>query len=573
MKTSLPGSFGLRLLTVLMAVSATAALAQSTPSADQLLRLEQERLRFEQERNQQRQMPSGVDLLKDRKAAPAAASAGRKGACFTVNQINVQGAQEVYIADMDAIKAKYLMQCLGANEIESLLGDLTAEYVSRGFVTTRAYLPEQDLKSGKMRVLVMEGRIERMQVVGDGADRINLDLAVPARAGDLLNIRDLEQAVDQINSARGNKVVMDLVPGSQPGKTVVMFKNTASNPFFAEATADNQGAVNTGKVGYGTTLKLGGGMGFNETLMLTARRTNPHEAEKSADSLGFNVSVPVGYTTYGFGVSQSNFSIGLPITNRASLLYLTGESTSYNLNVDRVLSRDQGSLYKGVLLVNSVNSKNYADGTLIQVSSRHSNSLSLGVNGTLNVAEGSLFVQPMMVMGLNGQSNLPVGMNQQSVGAQAEFTKYTLDANFNRDFKEWGQDMAWTSAFRGQYSSTELFTTQQMIIGGLPSVRGFVSSFLTGDTGFYWRNDLSLKKGYDFDGMAVQARYYAGYDYGRISSHDPLALTGRLSGYVFGLNLQQKNGSVDFQATKADHVPEGLSRESAHFYVRLTLNN
>ena len=33
-------------------------------------------------------------------------------------------------------------------------------YIDRGYVTSRAYLPQQDLSSGELRVIVVEGRLE-----------------------------------------------------------------------------------------------------------------------------------------------------------------------------------------------------------------------------------------------------------------------------------------------------------------------------------------------------------------------------------------------------------------------------
>ena len=44
--------------------------------------------------------------------------------------------------------AEYSKRCLGVAEIEQLLGAVTREYIVDGYITTRVYLPPQDLTRG-----------------------------------------------------------------------------------------------------------------------------------------------------------------------------------------------------------------------------------------------------------------------------------------------------------------------------------------------------------------------------------------------------------------------------------------
>jgi hemolysin activation/secretion protein len=554
---------------------APSAWAQTVPSsaadaASQQLRQEQDRLRFEQERARQQQRPSGVDL---KVPEPGASRAREAGPCINIRAVEIAGADEMYPDERASLVAQYQGGCISASDIQALMGAVTKHYVERGFITTRAYLPEQDLRSGVLRLLVQEGRIEKIQVRGDDAGRINLAWALSAREGDLLNIRDLEQAVDQINSARGNKVKLDLVPGSKPGQTMVVFNNQASNPLGIQFSLDNQGAALTGRESASAILTAGGLLGANETISLAIRRTVPHTTEKSADSVGISYSLPVGYSTVGVNFSESNFSAGIMVPNRASPIILRGASSTMGLSLDRMLARDQSSLHKAVLSLSSVNSKNYADDVLLQVNSRRSNTLAAGTSSTLVVADGLLTVSPQLVLGLNDQSNLPVGLNTQSDGVQAQFTKYTLDASYSKGFRVGQHDMAWGSLFKGQHSAERLLSSQQILIGGLPSVRGYVSNILTGDSGYYWRNDVSLKQQLQLGTALFNTRVYAGYDIGHVSSHDPQAAQGRLSGVVLGTAAQFPNAELDLSWTRADKLPAGMSRESSQVWLRLTLRN
>lgn len=561
---------------LLVAWSSTAVIAQSVPSAAavdaaaQQLRQEQERLRYEQERTRKPEQPSGIDLKALQPPVPKVESVGP---CSQVAAVQIDGADEMYADERADLATHYAGRCLSAGDIQALMADVTKHYIDRGFITTRVYLPEQDLRSGQLRVLVQEGRIEKLEVRGDEAQRINLAWALPAHEGDLLNIRDLEQAVDQLNSARGNKVKLDLLPGSKPGQTVVVFNNTASNPLGFQLSLDNQGSASTGRDSATATLITGGVLGANETMSLTLRRTSPHTTEKGADSVGFSYSLPVGYSTLGFNASQSNYSMGVAIQNRSTPMIMKGQSTTLGVALERMLARDQNDLHKAVLSISSVDSKNYADDVLMQVNSRRSNTLAAGTSSTMKVADGLLTLNPMVAMGMNDQSNLPAGLNTQSAGVQAEFTKYTLDANFSKGFRLAQEEMAWGSTFKGQYSPDRLLTTQQILIGGLPSVRGYVNNILTGDSGFYWRNDLSLKRQLQWGETLINSRLYAGYDYGRVSSHDPQATQGRLSGFVLGAAAQLPNADLDISWTRADQLPATMVRESGQTWLRLTIRN
>ncbi|MDN3719644.1 POTRA domain-containing protein [Roseibium salinum] len=55
-------------------------------------------------------------------------------------------------------------KCFALEQIFGLVRDTTNLYVDAGYVTSRAYLPEQDLSTGTLRIQVVEGRIEQVQL-------------------------------------------------------------------------------------------------------------------------------------------------------------------------------------------------------------------------------------------------------------------------------------------------------------------------------------------------------------------------------------------------------------------------
>lgn len=541
-----------------------AVLAQiSDPAANLLLRQEQERLRLEQERSTRERAPSGVDL---NTIKPAQATVTKGGICHDIKTINYLGADVLDAEDRSVLSAPYANKCMQAVDIQNLMGEVTKQYIDRGFTTTRAYLPAQDLSQGVLQILVQEGRIERFVVEGDTSKRMNLRWAVPAVAGDVLNIRQLEQAVDQLNSVPGNKVTMDVVPGSQPGKSVVVFRNTASTPVNLQISADNQGSEPTGINGTSATLAVGGVLGMNETLTVTARKSAPHTEDASSDSSSVGLSLPDGFATYGVSVAKSNFSTGF-VTNVGNHMVTHGDSTTYALTAERVMARDQDSRHSFVTALSQVEggTRTVTDaGNVIAKSARTAKTLAVGIKTSTAVAGGNFYIKPELVLGL---APIP---NTISDGPQGEFTKLGLDVNYDKRFDGLGQKFGWTSNFKGQYSRDSLLSSQQILIGSTSSVRGFVNNAMSGDSGYYWRNELAWHSQISVANVSVKNKLYVGFDMGRITNHDPLQPRGSMTGSSLGLISEFGKLVLDISRTQARTLPSTMTIEAPQTWVRVS---
>ncbi|WP_238706740.1 POTRA domain-containing protein [Pseudomonas aeruginosa] len=84
--------------------------------------------------------------------APAAADAsGDDERCFEIRRIELEGAGHLGESARRQLLAPYQGRCLGVGQLNALLKAVTDHYLDRGYVTTRAYLPQQDLASGTLR--------------------------------------------------------------------------------------------------------------------------------------------------------------------------------------------------------------------------------------------------------------------------------------------------------------------------------------------------------------------------------------------------------------------------------------
>ncbi|WP_375617248.1 POTRA domain-containing protein, partial [Bartonella sp. AP58NXGY] len=93
-------------------------------------------------------------------------------------------------------------RCLGIAEINKVLKAVTKLYMKRGYIAVRAYLPEQDLRGGRLKIVVVEGQVEDITLEGHKVERQSqgeIITAFPNLVGQPAHLRSIEQGLDQIN--------------------------------------------------------------------------------------------------------------------------------------------------------------------------------------------------------------------------------------------------------------------------------------------------------------------------------------------------------------------------------------
>src|SRR5690606_22322475 len=106
-------------------------------------------------------------------------------------------------------------RCLGQQGLSQLLKHLNGNLLARGNVTSRLALPEQDLKSEILVLHFFPGYLDEIQL--PEGYRGSWRTAFPMRHGDVLNLRDLEQGLEQIKRLASQDVQMEIKPSDETG--------------------------------------------------------------------------------------------------------------------------------------------------------------------------------------------------------------------------------------------------------------------------------------------------------------------------------------------------------------------
>ncbi|MCW5322833.1 ShlB/FhaC/HecB family hemolysin secretion/activation protein [Verminephrobacter aporrectodeae subsp. tuberculatae] len=554
---------------------ATHARAQTPPAAidrqNQIIeRQQQDQLREEQDRTMRARPPPGGTDLQDLKPQVSVPELGAP--CREIREIRFGGDTQHLPSDLKHdIENGNAGRCLGGPELEGILAAVTKSYIDRGYITTRAYLPAQDLRSGILEVTVVEGRIERFELIGGRDSAQWIRGAFPVNPGDLLNLRDLEQGINQINSLSTNNAKLDLRPGSEPGQTVVGVENPAAFPVHAYVSLDNSGTRATGVFPASATVSFDSVLGLNELLSITKRQSVlPKRREHNSDSIGLRAVLPFGYNTFSLDTSQSGYTNVLHPPSGLSLVS-EGRTVSKSLTADRVVYRDQASRISLSARLGTQSTRNWLGGEYLQVSSRTLSTLDWAASAFTQVGGGILNARFSYVEGLTNFGALRDADDRPDDLPHAQFRKLALDLGFSRGLDIAGRVFQWSSQFSGQHAYDTLYGAQQILIGGNSSVRGFLDSVLSGDNGFYLRNELSIPGTVaTIQGAPLSVRTYAGLDAGRVSNRAAGVPSGSLSGATLGTALQWKTLNLDVFAARAVHMPSALKREGTRYSFRLS---
>nr|WP_256347298.1 ShlB/FhaC/HecB family hemolysin secretion/activation protein [Pseudomonas sp. D2002] len=540
--------------------------AAPNPGDTDLIRDRQDRLLEEQRRR--------LDGLKDLpgSATPATApNAAADNRCFPIKTVQLSGADALGANERTQILAPYTGQCLGVAQLNALLKTITERYIDKGLVTSRAYLPQQDLSSGNLKVQVVEGRLEGLKgAEGSGFSERQLAQVFPGKPGDVLNLREIEQMVDQLNRLPSNQAQMELAPGKAVGGSDVLVKNSAQKPWRAGVSYGNDGQRSTGRQQAGTSFDWDNPLGLSDQLSLRAGHDVVSDTSKNSRNAMLNYNLPFGWWNLNYSYSESEYRSQAQANGFS--FKQSGDSQNHQLRLERVIYRDALSKTSLSTGVSYLSTHNYIEDSKLALSSNRISEAQFGINHGRRIGGAFLNIDLGMQDGIgafDAQSNRDVKAGQPD----ARYRKYTATLSYLQPFKLWDESFSFTSLMTGQHSEDVLFSPQRTSLGGQSSIRGYQDQSLTGDSGGYWRNDLRWTRPVTWSWMhAVFAEYGSslGYDQGVISHgrYNP-DQHGRMTSDALELFARGPNVAATVTFAHSLERPDAITEREAPIYFRL----
>jgi len=548
------------LLVTWLGLSGLAQAASTLNPADQDIIERRQKNLLEQAQQQRDDLQNTTDLP----TLPLPVPEMEDKTCHHVNRIVFQGAEHLSWSVKDKLASFYQGRCLTLLRINNLVRETTNAYITRGYVTSQAWLPEQDIAGGELTVAVSEGRVEGISL--DGQETLALKMAFPGLVGHVLNLRDIEQGMEQLNRLPSQQVAIDIQPGKRPGYSSVALRRTSTRlPVSVSFGADNGGQKSTGTGQMNAGVVLDNPLRLADQWSLSASRDDAFHHDRRSRSLSGGVTLPYGYWLFSYQAAWNDFYQHIPIQD-ARYRY-AGNAVVQRLDVNRTLLRDGRQKLALDLGVSRRRTENKLAGQRLTNSSVTVASLSAGLNYSRTLSGGYLTLNPTVSHGLSG-----LGASRDDpaapYAARSKFRKLSLSASY---FYPLTPSLYYLTSAYGQASADNLYSGERISLGGQYSVRGFKEQYLTGNRGAYWRNELNWQLGPV--PVIGDVSLTAALDGGWLRSETHQVDGGSVAGAALGLAINNRWFNQAFTVGKPLAHPNSLQpdRWVAYWQAGITL--
>ncbi|WP_442941033.1 ShlB/FhaC/HecB family hemolysin secretion/activation protein [Nostoc sp.] len=220
---------------------------------------------------------------------------------FEVIGSTVFSAQELALAT-----AEFTKRPISLTEVYQARSKITDLYVKNGYITSGAYIPPQTIQSGVVKIQVVEGKLEDIQVTGTrrlNPNYVRSRLAIATSPP--LNRQRLLEALQllQLNPLIQN-VTAELSAGSRTGASLLEVKISEAKTFSSQIVLDNGRSPSVGSFRRRLQLNEANLLGFGDALSLGYTNTDGSNSFDASYTLPLNPRN--GTLAFNYGITSSN---------------------------------------------------------------------------------------------------------------------------------------------------------------------------------------------------------------------------------------------------------------------------
>lgn len=480
--------------------------------------------------------------------------------CFLIEQVELRNSAPEESRLIDIASAALagpqkndspLRKCVGAQGISLLIQRAQDALVAQGFVTSRVLAPPQDLSGGNLILQIVAGRINAIgfdpaKEATDQPVRATTVNTVPTAAGQVLNLRDLEQGLENFKRVPTAEADIQIVPApaGAPDQSDLRISRTQAFPVRFTATLDDSGSKSSGKVQGSATLSLDNPLGLSDLFYVTLSHDLSgmdtragNDASNSGDhgTRGNTVhyDLPLGYWLLGATYSFSTYYQS--VAGASQTYTYSGTSDTSDIKLSRIVWRNASAKTTLGLKAWQRKSNNYIDDTEVAVQRRVVGGWEVSA-GHKHFVGDSTFEASLSYKRGTGDFDTIAAPEELFGEGNSRFGLAVLDATATVPFALGATQLRYSGTLKVQDNFSPLTPQDRFAIGGRYTVRGFDGeSSLSAERGWTLRNDLSLPLGKNGNDQGAH-ELYVGVDAGEVGGPSSTALLGNtLSGAVLGV--------------------------------------
>lgn len=366
---------------------------------------------------------------------------------------------------------------------------LEKAYRAKGYDTVVVDVPQQDARTGIVRLHVLEIPVGKLRVVGSQyhlPSRIKEQ--VPSLAeGAVPNLKQAQAEIAEANRLPESQITPIEKKGKVPGTVDVDLRVKDTLPLHASATLNNDHAQNTAQlrtianVSYGNLWQLG--HQISATAILA-----PQNLDNAEVFVG-SYTIPLWNTPWSllFTGTYSNSNVqALAGTGVFGKGYTAGMTGLLQLPPWSDMAQ---SLSAGITFKHNVNDllfEGLPNEACNQpaVSGRSCSEywpVTVGYTLARQSRQATLTATTQLTLGLRGLGSGTRAIQNNRAFAKGNFTKLNIDVGYTREMP-W--NMRLVANLSGQVADQPLLANEEFSAGGLSNLRGYLQSEALGDEGF-----------------------------------------------------------------------------------------
>ncbi len=491
-----------------------------------------------------------------------------------INEIVVEN---VTLLSDDVIKnliMTYEGQKLSMTKIQAIADEITAEYRTQGYVTSRAYVPPQSLQNGRLIIKVIEGKLGSLTVEGNKYFKTSLFREyIDLKPYGYFDYSALQRSLVYINEHPDRTARIVLVPGKEPGTTDLVLDVKDQFPFHVGFEYDNYASRFLKNDRFAWTLEHNNLLGFDDRLYLKGQYSEGALLELYQGRYVF----PVNKT---FDVGFYVLNVETDLVKEFEALDAHGDAFLAGIFINKeVIYRDDLELrlnagfdYKDI--------KNH----LLGLETSHDELRVIKFGGDLDFNDRfgrNIFTTELGV----GIPDFLGSMDAKDplasrAGAGGKFQKWGFHF-FRLHPMPYESYILWKNS--AQVSNHNLVASEQFQIGGPTSVRAYAPAEHSGDKGYYTAFEWSfpfyglsrdVKVPFREEKLYDVLKWVIFYDFGYAGTNTPLAgeeKSETLKGYGAGVRVNIKD---DLALRVEAGFPQGKKSEDgdrAHVWFEFQL--
>jgi hemolysin activation/secretion protein len=483
----------------------------------------------------------------------------------SVESIEVTGNTVLDEADIAAITSPLEGKTVTVAELTQAANAITQLYFARGYITSRAVLPEQTIADGTVRIEISEGSLEDIQVEGLSrlrsryiTSRLQRGTSTPLNANSLeeqLRLLSFDPLLENISGR--------LQPGETAGESVLSVEVEEADSWRVGASVDNYASPSLGSERLGVSLAYQNLSGWGDTLSTSYYRSTT--GGSNVWDLGYRLPVNALDGALSLRVSMDDFEVTQGVLTGLS----SGESERYEISFRQPLIRSLREEFALSLGFSYRDGDTFLEATPISNARADSNRTSV-----FKFGQDYTRRDPQGVWSVRSQFNLGTGLfdatNQAGDVVDGQFFSWLGQV---QRVQSLGRDNLLLVSGDVQLASGGLLSSEQFSIGGGQSLRGYRQNVRSGDNGFRFSIEDRIVLDRDAESGANVIQLAPFFDVGAIwnagDNPTPLGNQNFLAGAGLGFlynPMESLSARIDYAFPLISIQDEGDNAQDEGFY-------